>query len=106
LCANRLYSNELAPNLLTDLRDSHYNHSSITKADSRTVAGLNESGLIYLAVMVGIIVAITAFLVPALLWKKCGECGTRNMLDATECKRCKKPFPADNGPQGGRHPLQ
>ena len=106
MCANRLYSHELAPILLTDLRDSHYNHSSLTKAGSRTVEGLSNSGLIYLTVMVGIIVVLTAFLVPALLWKKCGGCGARNILDATECKRCKKPFPMDDGPHGDRRPLQ
>jgi len=66
------------------------------------VAELSDSRLVYLLVMVGIIVVITAFLVPALLWKKCGGCGARNMLDATECKRCKKPFPTDDGPLGGR----
>ncbi len=90
--------------MLTGIRDSHYNHSSITRAGPRTVAGLSDSGIIYLTLMVGIIVALTAFLVPALLLKKCGGCGARNMLDATECNRCKKAFPKDDGPLGGRRP--
>lgn len=65
------------------------------------MAGLSTNAIIYLAVMVGIIAVMTAVLVPALLWKKCPSCGTRNMLDARECKRCKQPFPADDGTAGG-----
>ncbi len=69
------------------------------------MTGLNQSGAIYLAVMLGVIVVITAMVVPPMLFKKCAGCGKRSLLDATECKHCKQPFPADDGPSGGRRPL-
>ena len=69
------------------------------------MTGLSDSAVIYLAVMLGVIVVITAMVIPAMLLKKCSGCGRRNLLDATECKHCKQPFPVDDGPNGGRRPL-
>lgn len=59
------------------------------------VTDLSTNSIIYLAVMLGVIVILTAVFVPTLLWKKCAACGARNPLDAAECKQCKKPFPAE-----------
>ena len=66
------------------------------------MTGLSNSAVIYLAVMLSVIVALTGLLVPALFLKRCARCGKRNMLDATECKQCKKPFPADDGQKKSR----
>jgi hypothetical protein len=73
--------------------------------DRRALAGLSENAVIYLVVMLGVIAALTVLFVPAMLWKKCASCGARNMLDATECKRCKKPFPADRSSEHDHSPL-
>lgn len=59
------------------------------------VIGLSNSAVIYLSVMLSVILVLTALLVPALFLKRCGKCGARNALDATECRRCKRPFPDD-----------
>jgi hypothetical protein len=45
--------------------------------------------------MLSVIVGLTAVLVPVLFLKRCGSCGARNVLDATECRRCKKRFPGE-----------
>ena len=47
---------------------------------------------LYLALMLGVIVVLTALIVPPLLWKKCNGCGARNALDAEVCKVCDKAF--------------
>lgn len=52
---------------------------------------------VYLVVMVGVIALISAILLPALFWKKCAECGSRSIVDATSCKRCGCEFP-EEGP--------
>lgn len=57
--------------------------------------GLSNSSVIYLAVMLGVILVLSAVLVPALLLKRCEGCGARNVLDAKECRRCKRAFPVD-----------
>ena len=54
---------------------------------------LRVSSGLYLALMVGVIGILTAFFVPALLWKRCTTCGARNSLDASECEKCKNAFP-------------
>lgn len=56
---------------------------------------LRVSTGLYLTLMVGVIGVLTAFLVPALFWKRCTTCGARNSLDAGECKKCNKTFPED-----------
>ena len=58
--------------------------------------GLSNIAVIYLAVMLSVILVLTALLVPALFLKRCKVCGARNALDATECRRCKRPFPEDS----------
>ena len=50
---------------------------------------------LYLTLMIGVIGVLTAFLVPALFWKRCTTCGARNSLDASECKKCNNAFPKD-----------
>jgi hypothetical protein len=57
------------------------------------VTGISTTSVIYLAVMLGVIVVLTAVLVPALFLKRCSACGARNALDAKECRRCKQAFP-------------
>lgn len=57
------------------------------------MTGLSPSAVIYVSVMLSVIVVLTAVLVPALFLKRCGSCGARNALDATACRRCKRPFP-------------
>ena len=49
----------------------------------------------YLAIMLGVMAVGTLVTVPSLFFKKCPHCGIRNGLDATDCRRCGKPFPAD-----------
>lgn len=68
------------------LRDTH---------TAAAVVDLSTSAVIYLCVMLGVILVLTALLVPALLLKRCRACGARNAPDATECRRCKAPFPDD-----------
>ncbi len=60
-----------------------------------TVDGLSNSSVVYLSVMLSVILVLTAVLVPALFLKRCRFCGARNALDATACRRCKRPFPDD-----------
>lgn len=48
---------------------------------------------VYLAVMVGIIAAITLVSVPALLFSRCPGCRARNALDADVCRKCGAPLP-------------
>jgi len=51
---------------------------------------------LYALLMVGVIALVGVVVVPALLRKRCGGCGTRNPLDATMCSACRRPFPEDS----------
>lgn len=59
------------------------------------MVGLSNSSVVYLSVMLGVILVLTAVLVPALFLKRCKACGARNALDAKECRTCKRTFPED-----------
>jgi len=50
---------------------------------------------VYLGVMLGVIVLVFAWVTPALIRKKCSECGARNSLDAKVCAKCAASFPND-----------
>ena len=43
--------------------------------------------------MLGIIGVMVVLVVPVLFWKKCAQCGARNLVDAHACKACRQPFP-------------
>ena len=50
-----------------------------------------SSGL-YLLLMLGTIAVLVIIIVPALTLKKCGSCGSQNILDAEMCRKCGHPF--------------
>lgn len=50
---------------------------------------------LYVALMAGVIVLMTAITIPFVFFKKCPSCGVRNGLDATECRKCKAAFSED-----------
>ena len=52
---------------------------------------------IYIVVMLGVIVVVTAISVPSLIHKKCPKCRARNSLDATHCTACGEAFPESDG---------
>ncbi len=53
--------------------------------------GLMSSG-VYLGIMLGVIAVCTGLAIPSLFRQKCPKCGTRNSLEAKQCKRCQTPF--------------
>jgi uncharacterized OB-fold protein len=51
--------------------------------------------LLYLAVMVSIIVAVTAVGANTLLLARCARCGAKNLVDSARCRRCGAPLDED-----------
>lgn len=51
---------------------------------------------LYLLVMLGVIGVITAVSVPSLFSKRCSQCGSRNWLEASVCKKCGVAFPKES----------
>lgn len=51
--------------------------------------------LLYLAVMVSIIVAVTAVGANTLLLARCPSCGAKNLVDSARCRRCSAPLDDD-----------
>ncbi|NIA12705.1 MAG: hypothetical protein GWP08_01400 [Nitrospiraceae bacterium] len=49
----------------------------------------------YIVAMLGAIVAATLLMAPSLFRKTCPACGAKNGLDAGNCRKCGKAFPAD-----------
>ena len=46
------------------------------------------SSNLYLAIMLGVILTITAVSIPSLFRKKCPNCGSKNWIEAKVCKKC------------------
>ncbi len=49
----------------------------------------------YVAIMLVVIAVCTLVSVPPLFFTKCPHCGTRNFIEARNCKSCAAPLPCD-----------
>ena len=55
----------------------------------------------YLIAMVTVVAAVAAIGVPALLTKRCPQCGKRALIDTAKCSKCGAAFSADTRPRRG-----
>ena len=53
------------------------------------------SATMYVTIMLAIIAVCTLVSVPPLFFRKCLRCGTRNFIEARNCRSCETPLPHD-----------